>query len=111
MSTSFLGIVKLMVGDIRVSVEFMGPFEFDFGTAGMEITLRAPATIATLLDALAEGWPGGRELRRSLGDATSARRRYCLVSVDYVAVAPEAVLDAPLRDGARVCFAMPMVGG
>ena len=104
-------MLAAMAADVRVSVEFMGPFELDFGTANAEVILPAPATIATLLEALSERWPAGRDLRRALGERTSGRGRYCLVSVDYVAVAPETVLNTPLHDGARVCFAMPMVGG
>jgi hypothetical protein len=95
---------------LSISVEFMGPFEFDFGEASTEVTLTAPATVATLLRALARRWPAARQLWTALA-ATSPRRRYVSVSLDYTMLAPDAVLDAPLHDGARVCFGMPMVGG
>jgi hypothetical protein len=95
---------------LSVSVEFMGPFEFDFGVTNTEVTLTAPATIATLLHALASRWPAAENLGGALA-ATSPRRRYISVSLDYAMLAPDAVLDTPLHDGARVCFGMPMVGG
>lgn len=95
---------------VHTSVEFMGPFEFDFGVAGVDVTLAAPATIATLLQALESRWPAAEMLRTCLSEA-SPRRRYCYVSLDYTQLAPDAVLDTPLHDGARVCFGMPMAGG
>jgi hypothetical protein len=95
---------------LRVSVEFMGPFEFDFGVANTELTLAAPATIATVLEALAARWPAAEKLRAALAD-DSARGRYVYVSLDYRLLPADGVLDTPLHDGARVCFGMPMVGG
>ncbi len=95
---------------LSISVEFMGPFEFDFGVATTEVTLRAPATVATLLRVLARRWPAAEQLCTALSH-TSPRRRYVSVSLDYATLAPDAVLDTPLHDGARVCFGMPMVGG
>lgn len=99
-----------MPSDLHIRVEFMGPFELDFGSTGTDVTLPAAGTIGTLLDVLAAREEAGEKLRRLLRDA-SPRRRYCLVSLDYQALLPDEVLDASLHDGARVCFAMPMVGG
>jgi hypothetical protein len=95
---------------LSVSVEFMGPFELDFGVTSTEVILPAPATITALLHALAGRWPAAETLCAALS-ATSPRRRYISVSLDYTMLAPDAVLDTPLHDGARVCFGMPMVGG
>ena len=95
---------------LRVSVEFMGPFEFDFGITTTEVTLTAPATIATLLDALASRGPAAASLCAALADS-SPRRRYVYVSIDYAMLLPDVVLGTALHDGARVCFGMPMVGG
>lgn len=89
----------------------MGPFEFDFGTASTEVTLRSPATMATLLQHLAARWPAGKNLWRSLCNHESPRHRYCYISLDHTALAPAAVLSTPLHDGARVCVSMPMAGG
>jgi molybdopterin converting factor small subunit len=100
-----------MDSPIRVNVEFLGPFEAEFDTTGTELTLPASATVATLLEALAATGSAGERLRRLLGDGGSPRRRYCYVSVDYAVVDPEALLDTPLHDGARVCFGAPMAGG
>lgn len=96
---------------LRVRVEFLGPFEFDFRTTSTEVVLASPATIQELVEVLASRVPAARGLWRSLRDETAARRRYYCVSLDHTVLAPEAVLDTPLHDGARVCFAMPMVGG
>ncbi|MFI5394256.1 MAG: MoaD/ThiS family protein [Candidatus Binatia bacterium] len=93
----------------RVIVEFMGPFEFEFGTSTTAVTLPPSATVATLLEALGARWPAAQRLRVSLSGGPP--QRYCLVSLDYAMLAPEGVLDAPLHDGARVCFGAPMVGG
>jgi hypothetical protein len=95
---------------LRISVEFMGPFEFDFGVASTEVTLTAPATVATLLQALASRWPAAAQLGAALS-GTAPRRRYVSVSLDYTLLQPEAVLGTFLHDGARVCFGMPMAGG
>lgn len=96
---------------IRVNVELMGPFEAEFDTASTEIALPAPATVATLLRALAARSAAGERLAALLGDAASPRRRYCYVSLDYAVLAPDAVLETPLHDGARVCIGTPMAGG
>lgn len=96
---------------LRVRVEFLGPFELDLRTTGTEVMLPSPATIEKLVEVLASRSPAARELWRALRDQTSPRRRYYYVSLDYAVLAPEAVLDTPLHDGARVCFGMPMVGG
>ena len=100
-----------MQAAVRVTVEFMGPFESEFGQVRSELTLPAPATVATLLEHLASQSAAGRKLRGMLGDAASPRRRYCYVSLDYTVLPPEAILDTPLHDGARVCFGPPMAGG
>jgi hypothetical protein len=96
---------------IRVSVEFLGPFEAEFEATRKELTLPASATVATLLEALAAAGSTGERLRRLLGDGGSPRRRYCYVSVDYAVLDPEALLGTPLHDGALVCFGAPMAGG
>lgn len=88
----------------------MGPFEADFGTPATALTLGAPATIGTLLEALASRWPAAARLSDLLR-GKSPQRRYCYVSLDYQMLPPDAVLDTPLHDGGRVCFGMPMVGG
>ncbi|MBI4518052.1 MAG: MoaD/ThiS family protein [Deltaproteobacteria bacterium] len=100
-----------MPATLRVTIEFMGPFEFDFGVAGAELTLAAPATVGSLLQELARRWPAAQSLRAILAAGGSPRGRYCYVSIDYVMLKPDAALAAPLHDGARVCFGMPMVGG
>ncbi len=96
---------------IRVTVELMGPFESAFDTPCVTLELPAPATVATLVEALAARWPAGARLAALLGDPASPRRRYCYVSLDYAVLAPDAVLGTPLHDGARVCIGTPMVGG
>lgn len=100
-----------MSGLVRVRVEFLGPFEFTFGTTAAEVTLDGPATVLRLLETMAVQSEAARALHRTLCDPDSPRRPYYYVSIDYSVVAPEAVLQTPLHDGARVCFAMPMAGG
>lgn len=99
-----------MPPDLHIRVEFLGPFEMEFRSTGADVVLSAPATIGALLNLLAAREEAGEKLRRLIRD-DSPRRRYCLVSLDYRALALDEVLDTPLHDGARVCFAMPMVGG
>ncbi len=95
---------------VRVTVELMGPFEFDFGATGAEIDVPEPATVGALVEALAAKWPAAVRLRELLCDP-SPRGRYCCVSLDHEVLPPEDVLATPLRDGAHVCFALPMAGG
>lgn len=96
---------------INIRVEFMGAFDLDFQTTSLDLPLESPATIETLLRALACGSAAGRCLRDALTGEDSLRRRYVLVSVDYVVLPPEDVLAIRLHEAARVCFATPMVGG
>ncbi len=96
---------------LRVSVEFMGPFEFTFGAARTELVLEGPATVGELLRVLGRRFRAARELHDALGDVHSPRRPYYYVSLDYSVLPAEAVLGTPLHDGARVCVGMPMVGG
>lgn len=96
---------------INVRVEFMGAFDLDFRTSGIEIPLENPATIEALLRTLASDSPAGQRLWDALAGEDSPHRRYILVSLDYTVLPPEGVLEIPLHEGARVCFATPMVGG
>ncbi|MFI5393973.1 MAG: MoaD/ThiS family protein [Candidatus Binatia bacterium] len=96
---------------MRICVDFMGSFDLDFGAATVDIVIESPATVATLLDHLAAHSVAGRRLRQALTGGSSPRRRYILVSLDYVMLAPDTALETPLHNEARLCFATPMVGG
>jgi sulfur-carrier protein len=77
------------------------------GERTVVVELEGPATVATLLDALARRLPA---VERRIRDETGTQRRHVNLFVGEVNVRDGAGLAEPLADGAEV-YVMPAVSG